>query len=54
MRMRRFMVGFGEFFDTVGSAIAVSAALRDRRPARPDDLMRLGIDPERFREMTRR
>ncbi|MCT7378609.1 hypothetical protein [Chelativorans salis] len=53
MRARRFMVGIGEFFDTVGSAMAVSAAVRDRRPARADDLARLGIDPEQFRQISR-
>ncbi|WP_163265100.1 hypothetical protein [Chelativorans alearense] len=54
MRARRFMTGIGEFFDTVGSAIAVSAAVRDRRPARPADLARLGIDAEQFRQISRR
>ncbi|WP_201285550.1 hypothetical protein [Chelativorans xinjiangense] len=54
MRARRFMTGIGEFFDTVNSAMAVSAAVRDRRPAHPADLARLGIDPEQFRQINRR
>lgn len=51
MRPQRFMNGIGEFIDTIGSAVAVSAAVRDRRPVRDADLVRLGIDPERFRQI---
>lgn len=53
MRTRQFAQGVGDFFDTLGSAIAVSAAVRNRRPARASDLARLGIDAERFRQMNR-
>jgi hypothetical protein len=37
----------------VGSAIAVSSATRERRPARDADLRRLGIDPKQFRDIER-
>lgn len=53
MRRGHLVRGVGEFFETLGSAIAVSAAVRDRRPARASDLARLGIDAERFRQMSR-
>ncbi|EKF19439.1 hypothetical protein [Nitratireductor pacificus] len=45
---RNFMRGIGEFFGTIESAMAVSAAVRDRRRAKAADLKRLGIDPEQF------
>ncbi len=50
---RRFMNGIGEFFGVVESAVAVSAAVRDRRRAKEADLKRLGIDPEQFYAMRR-
>lgn len=53
MRAQRLLSEIGEFFEIVGSATAVSAAIRNHRPARPDDLARLGIDPERFRQISR-
>lgn len=53
MSRRRFTDGIGNFFGVVGSAVAVSAALRDRRRARDTDLERLGIDPKRFHAMER-
>lgn len=53
MRVRRFVNGVGDFFDMMGSAIAVSAAVRDHRPARPADLKRLGLDPEVFGRINR-
>jgi hypothetical protein len=49
----RFTRGISEFFDIVGSAVAVSAATREGRQARSSDLQRLGIDPQRFREIKR-
>ncbi len=45
--------GITEFLDIVGSAIAVSAATRDRRRAKDADLLRLGIDPVQFRGIKR-
>lgn len=51
MRSRRVMGGISEFFDIMGSAIAVSSAVRNHRPARESDLKRLGIDPVRFGEI---
>ena len=53
MSNRSLTRGIVEFLDIVGSAIAVSAATRERRPARDADLRRLGIDPARFREIER-
>lgn len=53
MRVRRFVNGVGDFFDMVGSAIAVSAAVREHRPARSTDLKRLGLDPETFGRISR-
>ncbi|KFB11304.1 MULTISPECIES: hypothetical protein [Nitratireductor] len=53
MRTRKVLSGIGGFFDLVGSAMAVSAAVRDRRPARSSDLSRLGIDPDQFRQINR-
>jgi hypothetical protein len=50
----RFLTrGITEFLDIVGSAIAVSTATRERRPARDADLRRLGIDPVQFRDIQR-
>lgn len=49
----RFTRGISEFFNIVGSAVAVSAATREGRRARTSDLQRLGIDPQRFREIKR-
>jgi len=42
-----------EFLDIVGSAIAVSSATRERRPAADADLRRLGISPDEFRKIKR-
>ncbi|MEO3997611.1 hypothetical protein [Mesorhizobium sp. CAU 1732] len=53
MSTRFLTKGISEFLDIVGSAIAVSAATRDRRPARTADLQRLGIDPDQFRGIKR-
>lgn len=53
MGTRNFVRGVGDFFETLGSAIAVSAAVQERRPARAKDLARLGIDAERFRQINR-
>lgn len=50
----RFLTrGITEFLDVVGSALAVSAATREHRPARDADLRRLGIDPVQFRSIQR-
>lgn len=49
MRPRKFISEIGQFFDVMGSALAVSSAVRDRRPVRETDLINLGIDPQRFR-----
>lgn len=53
MKARKFVTGVGEFFDFMGSAMAVSAAVRNRQPARAADLQRLGIDPEQFSRIRR-
>ena len=53
MRTRSLARGISDFFGIVGSAVAVSAATREGRQARTSDLERLGIDPQRFREITR-
>jgi len=49
----KFARGISDFLDIVGSAVAVSAATREGRQARASDLQRLGIDPQRFREIRR-
>ncbi|WP_274423728.1 hypothetical protein [Chelativorans sp. YIM 93263] len=51
MSRHRYLAGVGNFFGAMGSAIAVSAAVRDRRAANPADLSRLGIDPEQFQRI---
>jgi hypothetical protein len=51
MRTPGFIKGIGSFLELVDSAIAVSSAVRDRRPTRDADLVRLGIDPKEFREV---
>ncbi|WP_336071697.1 hypothetical protein [Nitratireductor rhodophyticola] len=48
MSARRFVTEIGEFFGVIESAVAVSAAVRNRRRAQDADLRRLGIDPEQF------
>ncbi len=53
MSTRHLTRGIAEFLDIVGSALAVSAATRERHPAREADLRRLGIDPVQFREIKR-
>ncbi|MBX9453070.1 MAG: hypothetical protein ACT6RL_08385 [Neoaquamicrobium sediminum] len=53
MSNRSLTRGISEFLDIVGSAFAVSAATREHRPARDADLLRLGIDPVRFRGIKR-
>jgi hypothetical protein len=52
-KMSKFARGISDFLDIVGSAVAVSAATREGRQARASDLQRLGIDPQRFREIRR-
>lgn len=54
MSTRKFISGIGEFFGVIESAVAVSAAVRNRRRAKDADLRRLGIDPERFYGMSGR
>lgn len=39
--------------DIFGSAITAANATANRRAPDPRDLQRLGIDPERFREINR-
>lgn len=53
MATRHLTRGIMEFLDIVGSALAVSAATREHRPAREADLRRLGIDPVQFRDIER-
>ena len=51
MRSPSFIRRIGSFIDVMDSAIAVSNAVRGGRPARDADLIKLGIDPLRFREI---
>lgn len=39
--------------DVFGSVVSAAAATRNHRTPDPRDLQRLGIDPERFREINR-
>ncbi len=39
--------------DVFGSAVSAASATRNHRAPDPRDLQRLGIDPERFREINR-
>lgn len=39
--------------DVFGAAVGAASAVRNHRAPDPRDLHRLGIDPERFREMNR-
>ncbi|MGB3503257.1 MAG: hypothetical protein WBA44_16660 [Mesorhizobium sp.] len=39
--------------DIFGSAVGASSSIENRRVPDPRDLKRLGIDPERFREINR-
>lgn len=50
--MRR-QSALGSFIDTVASAVAVSAAVRQHRTPRARDLNALGIDPVQFSKMGR-
>jgi len=52
MRKRNFISGISSFFGMVDSAMRVSNAVRNRAQPRSADLVRLGIDPDRFREIT--
>ena len=45
--------GFTGFLDTIGSALAVSAAARQYRQPADTDLKRLGIDPTQFHGIPR-
>lgn len=51
---RNYARRINNFFDLIGSAYSVSAAARENRKARPEDLRRLGIDPDQFNGMFRR
>ena len=53
MSTRSLTRGISEFLDIVGSAIAVSAAMREHRPANDAHLRHLGIDPVQFRGIKR-
>lgn len=50
MRNRTFNAVAG-FFGVVGSAVAVSKAVRANRVPSTRDLQTLGIDPEQFRSI---
>jgi len=51
MRTRNLVSGISEFFGVMDSAIRVSTAVRNRAQPRSTDLVKLGIDPARFREI---
>lgn len=53
MRTRSALSAIGDFFDVIGSAVAVSRAVEARKSPRADDLRRLGIDPARFSRISR-
>jgi hypothetical protein len=52
MTNRRFSAAV-DFFQIVGSAIAVAAATDNGRKPRNRDLLVLGIDPARFHDINR-
>ncbi len=54
MRTGNAFAAIGGFFDTLGSAIAVSQAVEARKQPRAADLKRLGIDPAAFGKIGRR
>jgi hypothetical protein len=54
MTPRSTLSAIGNFFDTLGSAVAVSRAVEARRAPRASDLKRLGIDPAAFGTIGRR
>ncbi|MGE0503721.1 MAG: hypothetical protein AB7I79_24185 [Rhizobiaceae bacterium] len=43
----------GEVLSVMGDAIAAAAAVRQGRTPRSENLVRLGIDPDQFREIRR-
>ncbi len=43
----------GEVLSVMGDAIAAAAAVRQHRTPRAENLVKLGIDPEQFREIRR-
>ncbi|WP_173934475.1 hypothetical protein [Chelativorans sp. Marseille-P2723] len=51
MRSHSIIGPIGRLFDVMGSAIAVTGAVRERRQPRDEDLNRLGIDPVQFRKI---
>lgn len=53
MARRHLTTEISDFFGIFRSAVAVSAATREARPARDADLQRLGIDPAQFRSIRR-
>ena len=53
MRTRSALSAIGNFFDMIGSAVAVSRAVEGSRQPRAADLARLGIDPAKFRRIGR-
>ena len=46
-------LGIAGFFDLLGSAVAVSAAVRVHRKPKAADLLRLGVDPQSFERIAR-
>ena len=54
MTTRSTFSAIGSFFDTLGSALAVSRAVEARRTPRASDLRQLGIDPVTFGKIGRR
>jgi hypothetical protein len=53
MSSRHLTTEISAFLGMFRSAVAVSAATRESRPARDADLKRLGIDPDQFRQIRR-
>jgi hypothetical protein len=54
MNARNAFAAIGDFFDTLGSAVAVSRAVQARKMPRARDLKQLGIDPEQFATIRQR
>jgi len=53
MSTRTIAKGLSGFFEVMGSALAVSAAIRQYRQPGDADLKRLGIDPGQFHGIRR-
>lgn len=53
MSTRKPLSAVADLFGVLGSAFAVSAAVRSHRKPQDADLMRLGVDPKQFAKIRR-